>query len=92
MPSQFVKGPDEIKDYTVSFANLIPTGGSLDGTPTATPDSVNLTVDSVTQASPVVSVRLSAGVAGERYEVTVRATSAGERYERAFTIVCRDLL
>jgi len=91
MPSMFLKDPDDVKDYTVDFSNLLPTGAALTGSATVTPDT-GITVDSSAVASPDVTVRLSSGTAGNRYGVDVQINSDdSETYDRKITIVCEDL-
>ena len=78
------------RDYTIDFSNLLPTGAVLTGSATVTAD-VGITVDSDTVASPDVTVRLSGGTTGERYDVDVQIDSdGGETYNRKIVIVCAD--
>jgi hypothetical protein len=89
----FVKDPDDVKDYTVDFSNLLPTGVNLTGTATVTADA-GITVDASAVASPDVTVQLSGGTAGDRYNVSVEIgtdASDPETYDRSITIVCLEL-
>jgi hypothetical protein len=91
MPSTFLKDPDDVKDYTVDFSNLLPTGAALTGSATVTADT-GLTVDSSAVSDPNVTVRLSGGTAGSRYGVDVQIDSdGGETYDRKIVIVCEDV-
>jgi hypothetical protein len=87
----FLKDPNDVKDVSVDFSNLLPTGETLTGAATVTPDS-GITVDSNSVATPNVTVRLSGGTIGERYDVNVEIDSSdGETYDRKVVIVCEDL-
>jgi hypothetical protein len=80
------KRPDDILDYDVSFEKWLSSGDSLIDA-TATADSVNLTVLSVSLSGAVAKVWLSAGLDGESYTVTVTATTAqGRVKEVAFNL------
>ena len=90
MPSMFIKDPNDVKDYTVDFSNLLPTGAVLTGSATIVADA-GITVDSNAVSNPDVTVRLSGGTAGNRYDVDVEIASDGaETYNRKIVIVCED--
>ena len=90
MPSMFIKDPSDVKDFTVDFSNLLPDGAALTGSATITADA-GITVDSNSVSSPDVTVRLSGGTAGNRYNVAVSIASDGsETYERSFDVVVED--
>jgi hypothetical protein len=72
------KRPDDTLDYDVSFEKWLSPGDVLTDA-TATADSLDLTVDSVSLSGAVAKVWLSAGLAGNSYTVTVTATTTQGR-------------
>lgn len=72
------KRPDDTLDYDVSFEKWLSPGDVLTDA-TATADSLDLTVDSVSLSGVVAKVWLSAGLAGYSYTITVTATTSQGR-------------
>lgn len=72
------KRPDDTLDYDVSFERWLSAGDDLTDA-TATADSIDLTVNSVSLSGSVAKVWLSAGLAGNSYQITVTATTSQGR-------------
>ena len=91
MPQTFLKDPNDVKDVSVDFSNLLPAGETITGVATITPD-IGIVVDSNAVATPNVTVRLSGGTIGEKYDIDVEIDSSdGETYDRKVVIVVEDL-
>jgi hypothetical protein len=87
----FLKDPGDVKDISIDFTGPLATGDTLTGSATITPDT-GITVDSDAVATPLVTIRLSGGTAGERYDVNCEiSTTDGETFNRKVVIVCEDL-
>lgn len=75
----YTKQPNEIQDYDVDFNEYLASmgGDTITNAAVIVPDGItlvtHLTIDNV------VKLFLSGGTDGERYVVTVRATTAGGR-------------
>lgn len=72
------KRPDDTLDYDVSYEKWLPIGDSLTDA-TATADSPDLIVDSVSLAGAVAKVWLSGGIAPNSYTIIVTGTTAQGR-------------
>lgn len=78
-----VKRPGESRKYGVDFKNLLDAGAALvsNVSVVSTPRGVvagssNLVVGAATIAGSIVEFRLSAGTAGEDYDLTAKATDS----------------
>lgn len=80
------KRPDDTLDYDVSFDRWLSPGDTLTDA-TATADSPDLTVLSVSLSGAVAKVWLAAGLVGDSYQVDVTATTAqGRIKETSFNL------
>ena len=95
----FIKQPHEILDYDVDFtaflaitpADTLSTATSAISGGTASLTDY-LTIDTTVVATPIVKVWLSKGQTGNKYKVTVIATTVGGRVkEHEFYIKVKDL-
>lgn len=86
----FVKDPDAVLDYAFDWnANWLQTDESISSHVVTV--ETGLTKDSDNEASGVVTVWLSGGTAGERYDVGCEiVTSLGRTDERTIRITVRE--
>ena len=86
--SSFIKDPDSILDYQFDW-ELWLNGDEIDTSVWVVP--AGLTEDSKANTTTTTTVWLSAGVLGQRYEVTNRITTVGGRTEdRLFIVRIRE--
>lgn len=90
------KQPIEVKDYPIDYTDWLDSGDVLvDATATVvcltTPSNTSLTVTNITLSPTAVSVWLSGGTNGERYKVSVNATTQGGRLDQSeFLVKVKD--
>lgn len=65
-----IKHPSESLVFFGDFANLLPSGASLTGTPTVSVDS-GITAGSPSISGTKVNVRISGGTAGTDYDIDI---------------------
>jgi hypothetical protein len=88
MSQQFIKDPDEVLDYTFSWATWL--GADTIASDTVTVDT-GLTKDSDSNDTTSVTVWLSGGTAGTAYKVSSKiVTAAGRTAERTIIITVRE--
>lgn len=87
----FTKDPDAVLDYKFDWSDWLASGETI-STHTITPET-GITVDSssITDTNTSVTVWLSAGTAGNVYDVAcLITTSASRTDERTIKITCRQ--
>lgn len=88
--ARFVKDPNSVLDYTLSWADWLPPGDTIN-TATATGET-GITIGSVSRTATTSTAWISGGTAGKSYNVTIKiVTTLGRTDERTITIVCKDL-
>ena len=85
---QFVKGPDEVLDFTFNWATWLDSDTIASDTVTV---ATGLTKDSDSNDTTSVTVWLSGGTAGTAYKVTSQiVTAAGRTAERTIIIKVQE--
>lgn len=81
----FVKDPDAVLDYAVDWSEWLREGETI--TTSSVTATADITVDSDTSTDTLVTVWLSGGSSGQRYEVTNHVvTSHGREDDRTFKV------
>lgn len=85
------KDPADIEDYGWVCTAWLGESETITAQ-TVVADSADITVSGVTAVAGVVRWRVTGGIAGQNYRLTLRVTSsAGRRAERTVMIPVRDL-
>ena len=92
---RYTKQPQEVSDYDIDFTPWLRSGESLSNASATraclTSADTSLVVVSTTLSSAIVRVRLSGGLAGEDYKVTVLTTSSSGRVDESeFKVKVRE--
>jgi hypothetical protein len=99
MPQEFTKDPCDVLSYMWNWNGAaadggpwLATGETITGTPTITlPTGGTLVMDSQSNTTTTVTVKLSAGTDGVDYAVACKiVTSAGHTKEKTITIMVRQ--
>jgi hypothetical protein len=86
---RFTKQPAEVKDYDVDYAPwLDPMTDTLTAVSTAVICTTNaedtaLEIDSVERTDKQVKLWISGGTDGQKYKITIQATTAGGRLDES---------
>jgi hypothetical protein len=85
-----VKDPNDVDDFGWDFTDLLATGETIATQQIIAP--VGITAAAPTEASGIVTARLSGGTLGVEYQVACRVTtSAGKTLDRTLRLFIRDL-
>lgn len=84
----FEKQPSERKDYDVTYAEwLAPEADTLDDIETSveclTSDDASLVVDTVDMTTTTAKLWMTGGADGNKYKVTIKATTVGGRLDES---------
>lgn len=86
----FEKQPVDVKDYDIDYAQWLTPGDAISSAAVEV-DTAGLLADSVFTSGDRVKVWLSGGVSGQRYKVTVTAsTDDGRVLQHEFVIKVKD--
>jgi hypothetical protein len=85
----FVKDPNEVLDYTVSWTGRLESGETISESTWVV--DTGITQDSGSADTTAATIWLSGGTAGALYSIVNRITTSSARvYEQAFRINCVD--
>jgi hypothetical protein len=89
---KFVKDPNSVLDYSISWASWLPSGDTITASTFTVTPSGALTVSDSSFNTTTTTVWLAGGVAEQVYTVTNHiTTSAGRQDDRSLTIKVKDL-
>lgn len=89
MPSEFIKDPQAVKRYQITFDKWLEPGETITAH-TVTPDS-GITVDSDTADDTSVTVTVSGGTLGQSYGITCHiTTSSGQQEDATIRVIIRN--
>ncbi len=92
---RYTKQPSEVSDYDIDFTDWLRSDETLaSATATVaclTSTDASLSMEGETLTAKIVRVRLSGGLAGEDYKVTVQTTSSSGRLDESeFKVKVRE--
>lgn len=85
----YIKQPAEYKDYDVNYADWLadPIDTLFDVVTTveclSTPGNTSLSVDHVDMTTTTCKLWVAGGIAGEKYKITLNATTVGGRIDQS---------
>lgn len=83
------KDPDSIEDYSVDWTDWL-AGETLSAASWIASTGITVTAQSISGA--VATARISGGQAGQRYDLTCRATSSSGRVQdQTIRIICEEM-
>lgn len=88
----FKQDPDAVLDYTLKWADWLAPGDTITSATATVSPSGGLTVGAVSNTVDTVTVWVSAGAAGSKYDVTVHViTNGGREDDRTFTVEIKEM-
>lgn len=88
----FKQDPDAVLDYTLKWADWLAPGDTITSATATVSPSGGVTVGAVSNTVDTVTVWVSAGAAGSKYDVTVHViTNGGREDDRTFTVEIKEM-